>query len=347
MARTAVLEDPGVAELLREAREQGCTSPGRIEGLGLDEGDVIALYDALEREGVDVTDDCGREDAPDPRYANRQVAENTADAMQLFLREAARFPLLTAAEEVALAKRVEQGDEAAKERMVNSNLRLVVSIARRYQNQGITLLDLIQEGVLGLIRAVEKFDWRKGFKFSTYATWWIRQAVARAVANQARTIRLPVHVVDELARAHRSERELRGSLGRDPSDEEVAARARMSVERLAELREVDRGMTSLDRPVGESGEATLGDLLPSEGDEPWEDLDVSLRNDALSRALADLPDRDRRVLEMRFGLRGETFTLDRIGKELGVSRERVRQIERGALERLAERRELAALRDAA
>ena len=347
MARTAVLDDPGVAELLRSAREQGCTSPGAIEALGLDDGDAVALYDALEREGIDVQDDCGREDAPDPRYGNRVLAESTADAMQLFLREAAKFPLLTAAEEVELAKRVEMGDDAARERMVNSNLRLVVSIARRYQNQGIALLDLIQEGVLGLIRAVEKFDWRKGFKFSTYATWWIRQAVARAVANQARTIRLPVHVVDELARASRSERELRASLGRDPTDDEIAVKARMTTERLAELREVDRGMTSLDRPVGESGEATLGDLLPSEGDEPWEDLDVSLRNEALSRALRELPDRDRKVLEMRFGLAGETYTLDRIGRELGVSRERVRQIERGALERLSERRELAAVRDAA
>jgi RNA polymerase primary sigma factor len=344
------LADAGVRELVRRAKRVGCTGPGQIEALGLEPEAAAALYDLLEAEGIDVTDDCGREDdeAPGAGYTNAALADATSDALQLFLREASKWPLLTAEEEIALAKRVEAGDEAAKERMVNSNLRLVVSIARRYRNRDIALLDLIQEGVLGLIRAVEKFDWRKGFKFSTYATWWIRQAVSRAIANQARTIRLPVHVVDEITRVNRVERELRATGATDPTDEEVAVKARVAPERIAELRELDRSMTSLDRPVGDDRDTTLGDLLPERDvEEPWQSLDVSLRNEALGRALADLPERDRRVLEMRFGLGTDSRTLEDIGRELGVSRERVRQIERQALQRLAERREIAALREVA
>jgi RNA polymerase primary sigma factor len=277
------------------------------------------------------------------------VAESTTDAMRLFLNEVARHPLLTKDEERELAQRVEEGDAEAKERMILSNLRLVVSIARRYQGQGeLTLLDMIQEGVLGLTRAVEKFDWRRGFKFSTYATLWIQQAIQRALANQSRTIRLPVHVVERQQRVSRAERTLTSRLGRDPSDEEIAAESRLSVERVAEVRELPRTITSLDRPVGEDGDTAFGDLIAAEDEEPFADLEVSLRDEVLGRVLDELPDRDREVITARYGIgEQEPQTLEQIGRRLGISRERVRQIERSALERLARARESDTLRDLA
>jgi RNA polymerase primary sigma factor len=337
--------------LIDAGEEQGCVAVGALadlaQDLDLDDDDLEDLYARVRERGLDVLDDCGKQDVEPPAYTNGALADATTDAMQLFLNEVRRHPLLTKEEEQELAKRVEQGDQAAKDRMVNSNLRLVVSIARRYQGQGLALLDLIQEGVLGLIRAVEKFDWRRGYKFSTYATWWIRQAVVRALANQARTIRLPVHVVEHEGRVARAERRLRPSLGRDPTDDEVAEASRLPVERVRQLRDVARTVTSLDRPVGEEGDASFGDLLAADQDEPWADLDVSLRAEQVRDALSVLSDREREVVIRRYGLDGDPETLDEVGRTLGVTRERVRQIERKALERLAGARELAALREAA
>lgn len=258
------------------------------------------------------------------------------DSLQLFLNEAGRYPLLTAAEEVELAKRIERGDMAAKERMITSNLRLVVSIARRYQTQGITLGDLIQEGVIGLIRATEKFDWRKGFKFSTYATWWIRQAVQRGVANKARTIRIPVHVVEREQKVARTERELSAKTGQTPTDEEIAQHAKLPLAQVREVREAARAVASTDAPIGSDGDTSFGELFAASGPTTEDEVDATIRGDAVRRAVAKLPDRQRDVILLRFGLVGDgPNSLEQIGKQLGITRERVRQIEADALRRLA------------
>jgi RNA polymerase primary sigma factor len=270
--------------------------------------------------------------------------ESTTDALNLFLREVGRRPLLTAAQEVELAKRLERGDLDAKRRMIESNLRLVVSIAKNYRHQGLPFLDLIQEGTLGLIRAVEKFDWRLGYKFSTYATWWIRQAVARALADQARTIRLPIHIVERLQKMKRAERTLWTQLGREPALEEIAEEANLPLAQAHEVRAAARASASLDQPVGEQEDAAFGDFVAGDDPLPEEKADVSLRRQALSRALAALPDRDRQVLALRYGLGGvEAKTLDDVGLRLGLSRERIRQIERDSLKRLATLREMQAV----
>ena len=273
----------------------------------------------------------------------------TTDSLQLFLNEAARYALLTAEEEVELAKRVERGDPEAKERMINSNLRLVVSIAKRYQGHGVALLDLIQEGVIGLIRAVEKFDWRRGFKFSTYATWWIRQAVQRGVANKARTIRIPTHVVEREQRINRAMRELTAVLGRDPTDQEIAKRTRLSVKHVHEALSAPRAVTSLDRPIGEGNGSTFGELFANEGAPLEEEVEVSLREDALHSALRKLPEREQEIIRLRYGLNGDSApeSLEAIGRRLNLTRERVRQIETKALERLARARELEGMEEAA
>src|SRR5919202_3434196 len=241
-----------IKALLDQGEEQGCLNLSQfsefIQEHELEDDDIARLHEELDARGVELTDDCGRKDA-ESTYVNGDLAVTTTDALQLFLNEAAKWPLLTAEEEVELAKRIERGDEKAKERMINSNLRLVVSIAKRYQGHGLSLLDLIQEGIIGLIRAVEKFDWRRGFKFSTYATWWIRQAVQRGVGNKARTIRVPVHVLDRERKLARVENELAAKLGREPTDEEVIAAARISKSDLKQVREAARAVTSLDRPV--------------------------------------------------------------------------------------------------
>ena len=267
--------------------------------------------------------------------------ETTTDALQLFLREAGRHQLLTAAQEVELAKRIERGDLEAKERMIQSNLRLVVSIAKNYRNQGLPFLDLIQEGTLGLIRAVEKFDWRRGFKFSTYATWWIRQAVARALADKARTIRMPVHIVERLQKINRADRLLWTQLGREPTLEEIADEASLTVQQVLEVRAAARASTSLDAPVGDGDDAVFGDFVAGDEPLPEEAVELNLRSEALRRALAALPEREREVVAMRYGLGGaEPQTLEEIGRRLGLTRERVRQIELESLRRLAGLREM-------
>jgi RNA polymerase primary sigma factor len=277
-------------------------------------------------------------------YENTAVAASTTDALELFLNEIGRYPLLTAAEEIELAKRIEAGDRAALDRMVTSNLRLVVSIAKHYRGHGLSLLDLIQEGVLGLIRAAEKFDWRRELKFSTYATWWIRQAVQRGIGNKARDIRIPVHVAEREQKISRAERELTTRLGRPPDDEEVAREAKLTLSQVADVREAARVVTSLDRPIGEEGETSLSARIPGTGPDPSEELHLSLSEQTLHQLVADLPDREREIIRLRYGLgREEPASLREIGSRLGLTAERVRQLERRALEHLAMRREVNAI----
>ena len=277
-------------------------------------------------------------------YTQDEVAEATSDSLQLFLRDISQRPLLTAAEEVALAKRIEKGDTAAKNRMIESNLRLVVSNAKRYRGLGLPFLDLIQEGIIGLIRAVEKFDYRRGFKFSTYATWWIRQAMQRALQQQSRTIRIPVHVGQELSRVRAAERRLSAELGRDPTPEEVAKAVGLTVEQLEELRAAERIPVSLEARVGADGDTELGALLPQEGPTPFDELEVELAETSIRKALDRLDARGRQVIELRFGLDGnEPLPLREVAKRMGLSAEGVRKLERRALRTLAEERELQAL----
>jgi RNA polymerase primary sigma factor len=342
-----------IERLIAHGDDEGCVCMSHLEELvqelGLDDEQVEGLYQQIEERGLELTDDCCRDDAPDATYVNGDLVSATTDALQLFLNEAGRYRLLTADEEVALSKRIERGDKAAKDLMINSNLRLVVSIAKKYQGHGLSLLDLIQEGIIGLIRAVEKFDWRRGYKFSTYATWWIRQAVQRGVANKAREIRIPVHIVEREQKIARAERELTTRLGRAPEEVEIAKAAKLPVRQVREVREAARAVTSLDRPVGEEGGASLGELTAGEAAGPEEEVTVSLAEDTLRRAVSELPERERDVLKLRYGLNGDVApaSLEEIGRRLGLTRERVRQIEATALERLAVQREIEALRSAA
>jgi RNA polymerase primary sigma factor len=336
--------------LVERGEEQGCVDLSEFSELmqDLPDDEAQALADRLEQRGIEVSDDCGREAEPGPSYAIDDLSHMTGDTLQLFLRDIRRHPLLTAEEEIELAKRIERGDLEAKERMVNSNLRLVVSLAKRYQGHELSLLDLIQEGILGLIRASEKFDWRKGYKFSTYATFWIRQAIQRGLANQGRTIRLPVHIGQRERKIARAERELSTRLGRPPTDEEIAREADISLRELEETREFSRTVTSLERPVGEEGDTELGALLPSDAPEPVEEVEIGLRQEAVHRALENLSEQEQRVIRLRYGINGDEPTpLREAGRQLGLSPERVRRIEHKALERLAATREVAGLQEAA
>jgi RNA polymerase primary sigma factor len=329
---TGTIRYPELAELLE---------PHALGPLELDD-----LYRELDRRGIEVVELTEREpekEAPPPPPPTPTV-ETTTDALQLFLREAGRHALLTAAQEVELAKKIERGDMLAKQRMIQSNLRLVVSIAKNYRNQGLPFLDLIQEGTLGLIRAVEKFDWRRGYKFSTYATWWIRQAVARALADKARTIRMPVHIVERLQKMNRAERLLWTQLGREPTLPEIAEEASLPLQQAQEVRAAARASASLDQPVGDTDDAVFGDFVAGDDPLPEEEVEVSLRSQALSAALGSLPSRERQVLELRYGLSdAEPKTLEEIGRRLGLTRERVRQIELESLRRLAGLREMQAV----
>jgi RNA polymerase primary sigma factor len=348
------MADEEIRTLLEKGEEQGCLNLSQfsefVQEHELDEEQLTHLYEELDTRQIDLTDDCARSATEaESTYVNGDLAVATTDALQLFLNEAGRWPLLTADEEVELAKRIERGDQEAKERMINSNLRLVVSIAKRYQGHDLHLLDLIQEGIIGLIRAVEKFDWRRGFKFSTYATWWIRQAVQRGVANKSRTIRIPVHIVEREQKISRAERELATQLGRQPSEQEVAKRAKLPLKQVREVRQVARAVTSLDKPIGSENEGSFGELVASDRETPEEEVTYSLQEKALRRAVADLPEREREIVKLRYGLNGDhdPKSLEAIGRELGLTRERVRQIETAALERLAVHRELDAVSDAA
>jgi RNA polymerase primary sigma factor len=340
-----------IAALIDRGEQDGCISLSEVDelvqALELDDVALALLYEQIDSRGIVLRDDCGRENERAP-VDDAQLATVTTDALQLFLNEIGRHRLLTPAEEIDLAKRIERGDLDAKERMINANLRLVVSIAKKYQGSELTLLDLIQEGILGLIRAVEKFDWRKGYRFSTYATWWIRQAVERGMDAKARTIKLPINLVRNQRKLVRAENALALKLDRAPTDAELAAAADLSVDELRVLRDAARAVTSLDRPLGEEDDAAFGDLLPSEGPAPEDEVHISLRTEALHSALGELPDRERKVVELRYGIAGADPTpLREIGRQLGITPERVRQIESRALGRLGRMRELAAMREAA
>ena len=343
---------PEVAALVARAEERGCVNLSELDelsqSLDLSDEDVDALESHFESHGVDVSDDCGRAGVEATSFRNGELATATTDALQLFLNEIRRYPLLTAGEEVELSKRIEQGDLEAKERMINSNLRLVVSIAKKYQGQELSLLDLIQEGIFGLIRAAEKFDWRKGYKFSTYATFWIRQAIQRGLANKARTIRIPVHIGQRERKIVRAERDLSAKLGREPTDDEIAREVELPLDQVEEVRDAARTVTSLDRPVGEEGDTALGDLLEGGAPPVDQEVEVSLSEELLRRTIEELPETEREVIQLRFGMAGDDpQPLRETGRRLGLSAERVRQIEARALKRLAMRRELEALREVA
>jgi RNA polymerase primary sigma factor len=340
-----------IAALFDRAEQQGCVALSEVDelaqALDLEDDAVGALYEQLQARGIDLRDDCGREAEAAP-IDDAALASATTDTLQLFLNEIGRHRLLTPDEEIELARRIERGDLAAKERMITANLRLVVSIAKKYQGSELTLLDLIQEGILGLIRAVEKFDWRRGYRFSTYATWWIRQAVERGMDAKARTIKLPINVVRNQRKVARAENALAVKLDRPPTDTELAAEAQLSLDELNALRDAARTITSLDRPLGEGDDAAFGDLLPGDDPPPEDLVHISLSEQALQHALTELPDRERTVVELRYGIAGGQPTpLREIGRRLGITPERVRQIESRALGRLGRMRELEALREAA
>ena len=343
-----LLENEDARQLLEAAEQAGALPAGELAELvevnGLDDLELEMLRGELEQRGIDVTEQEPQAEEPPPPPLPTDGDEGTTDALQLFLREAGRHPLLTAAQEVGLAKRIERGDMQAKQRMIQSNLRLVVSIAKHYRNQGLPFLDLIQEGTLGLIRGVEKFDWRRGYKFSTYATWWIRQAVARALADKARTIRMPVHIVERMQKMNRAERLLWTRLGREPTLAEIAEEANLPVDQAREVRAAARASMSLDQPVGDEDDAVLGDFVAGDEPPPEEEVEIVLRREAVAKVLNSLPYRERAVLVMRYGLDdSQPATLEAIGRALGLTRERVRQIELETLRRLARLHEMASL----
>ncbi len=322
---------------IHNAQERGFVRTTEIDALqqefDLDEEALVALRAALDEADVEIEEDAA---ADEPALDLTPGTGGTTDSLQIFLNQMGRYPLLTAAEEVALAKRIERGDRAAHEQMVNSNLRLVVSLAKKYQGHSVSLLDLIQDGIIGLNRAVEKFDHRKGFKFSTYATWWIRQACQRAVANQSATIRIPVHVHERRMKLRRARQKLETQLGRAPTIEELADAAQLDLKHAEEALDAVEVTASLNQSIGD-GDGELGDLFADDAsDDPIELADMSLERDRLHEALAQLNERERRVLELRFGLAetGEATSLEEIGRELGITRERVRQLEANAMTRL-------------
>jgi RNA polymerase primary sigma factor len=355
MNQTTVELDPGVEErvaaLIAAGRPVDCVELSEVDALvqerGLSDDQAELVHERIEAAGLSIEDDCGRA-AEQAGYRNEELAETTTDALQLFFNELRKYPLLTREEEVELAQAVERGDLEAKERLINSNLRLVVSNARRYMRQDLNLLDLIQEGILGLIRASEKFDWRKGYKFSTYATFWIRQAIQRALESKERTIRVPNQVAQRERKVMRTERELAAKLGHDPTTEEIAKAADLEPAQVEEIRELTRVVTSLDRPVGEEDGSSLGTLVPDERTGPSEEVALSLRDATLRRAVEDLPEDERKVIQLRYGINGDEPTpLREASRRLDMKQNEVRELEQRALDHLARAREVEALQDAA
>ena len=351
MAVTDPSTRPELAALIARGEQEGsiCLSEldERMQTLDLSDEEMDSVHQSIDAKSIELSDDCGHA-AHATKYQPDDLTGTTTDALQLFLNELRRYPLLSKEEEIELSKRVEQGDLEAKERMIHSNLRLVVSIAKKYQGQDLSLLDLIQEGIFGLIRAVEKFDYRKGFKFSTYATFWIRQAIQRGLANKARTIRIPVHIGQRERKIVRAERDLGARLGREPTDDEIAVEAELPIDQVEEVRAAARTVTSLDRTVGEGSDTAFGDLLPSDETAVDEEIEVSLAKETLRQTVSELPTVERDVIRLRYGIDGgDPMPLREVGRELDLSAERVRQLEAQALRRLAARREIDALRDAA
>jgi RNA polymerase primary sigma factor len=348
-----LLESEQARPFIEQGEERGHIEPIELEAFAVEhdlgEEEIEALTRELEAIGLEVREaraesEKAEAEQPKPAAPDPEAIVGSADSLQLFLADVGRHKLLTAADEVALAKRIERGDLTAKRHMIESNLRLVVSIAKGYRGLGVPFLDLIQEGTLGLNRAVEKFDWRRGFKFSTYATWWIRQSVQRAVASHARTIRVPVHVVERQQKLSRAARRLEVELGREATKDELAEATGLPMQHVDEALGAAHASVSLNQTVGADDEGELGDLFADrEAADPFDEAEESLRKQGVRRALDALPERERRILELRFGFEGEPWTLEAIGHELDLTRERVRQLEAQALARLAALRDLAAV----
>ena len=350
--------------LLEEGKEQGYLAAEHIlevlADVDLTPEQIDDIYVAFHDLGIDVVGADGvhhtggqpgageqEQEAEEVPKLDLSIKTASNDPVRMYLREIGKVPLLTAEQEVSLAKRIERGDMDAKNQLIQANLRLVVSIARRYANRGLTLLDLIQEGNLGLIRAVEKFDYRRGFKFSTYATWWIRQAVSRALADQARTIRIPVHMVETINKLIRVQRQLLQDLGREPTPEEIATDMGLTPEKVREIQKISQEPVSLENPVGDEGDSQLGDFIEDEQSvAPSDAVGELMQGEDLGRVLELLTSRERRVLEMRYGLTdGRPHTLEEVGVQFGVTRERIRQIEAKTLAKLRAYREARSLRD--
>ena len=359
----ALVDSEDLRELISQGRDRGYLTfeeiSATLEEVEVTKEQVAGLHSHLIEHGVDVIAANGvsayKETKSDGRSAPRKspeldlTVEPSLDSLRLYLRSIGRVELLTAGQEISLAKRIEKGDMAAKRHMVEANLRLVVSIAKGYLGRGLSFLDLIQEGSLGLIRAVEKFDYRRGYKFSTYATWWIRQAVTRAIADKARTIRIPVHMVEKLNRVAHVERQLVQSLGREPEAHEIASELEITAREVREILRVAQMPVSLEKPIGDEDESELGDFVADEGsEEPFEAATENLQREDVQRALNALPERERQVIELRYGLKGrEPLTLEEVGRAFGVTRERIRQIENNTLKKLKQLPEAQRLRELA